>query len=134
MPRAGFETAIPMFERPKTILALDRAAIETGSKFLRSTKYYSGYEIKEDEKGGTCSKHQRDEKCIKYFGLMGEGGGVYRVLVGRPEDKRPLSRPRSRWEDNITLILRMIGINESNWIRLAQDRAFMNSIVNLRFP
>jgi hypothetical protein len=53
---------------------------------------------------------------------MGEGRGVYRVLVGRSEGKRPLGRPRRRWEDNIKLHLREIGIDGANWIRLAQDR------------
>jgi hypothetical protein len=51
---------------------------------------------------------------------MGEGRGVYRVLVGRPEGKRPLERPRRRWEDNINL--RERGIDGANWIQLAQDR------------
>jgi hypothetical protein len=51
-----------------------------------------------------------------------EGRGVYRVLVGRPEGKRPLGRPRRRWEDNIKMDLREIGIDGSNRIRLAQDR------------
>jgi hypothetical protein len=53
---------------------------------------------------------------------MGEGRGVYRVLVGRPEGKRPLGRPRRRWEDNIKLDLKGIGIDAANWIQLAQDR------------
>jgi hypothetical protein len=53
---------------------------------------------------------------------MVEGRGVYRVLVGRPEGKRPLGRPRRRWEDNIKMDLREIGIDGANWIRLAQDR------------
>jgi len=49
-------------------------------------------------------------------------GGVYRVLVGRPEGKRPLGRHRHRREDNIKTDLRQIGIDEANWMRLAQDR------------
>jgi hypothetical protein len=53
---------------------------------------------------------------------MGEGRGVYRVLVGRPEGKRQLGRPRIRWEDNIKLGLRERGIDGANWIQLAQDR------------
>jgi hypothetical protein len=53
---------------------------------------------------------------------LGEGRGVYRVLVGRPEGKRPLGRPRRRWEDNIKMDLREIDIGGANWIRLAQDR------------
>jgi hypothetical protein len=53
---------------------------------------------------------------------MGEGRGVYRVLVGRPEGKRPRGRPGHRWEDNIKMDLREIGIDGANWIQLAQDR------------
>jgi hypothetical protein len=69
---------------------------------------------------------------------MGEGRGIYRILVGRPEGKRPLGRPRRRWKDNIKLDLRKIGINGANWIQLAQDRvqlrAFVNTVINLRVP
>jgi hypothetical protein len=53
---------------------------------------------------------------------MAEGRGVYRVLIGRPKGKRPLGRPRCRWENNIKLDLREIGIDGMNWIQLAQDR------------
>jgi hypothetical protein len=53
---------------------------------------------------------------------MGEGRCVYRVLVGRPEGKRPLGKHRRRWEDNIKLELREIGIDGANWIQAAQDR------------
>jgi hypothetical protein len=69
---------------------------------------------------------------------MGEGRGVYRVLVGRIEAKRPMGRPRHRWEDNIKLDIREIGIDGSNWIQLAKDRvwwrAFVNSVMDLRVP
>jgi hypothetical protein len=67
---------------------------------------------------------------------MGEGRGVYKVLVGRPEGKRPLGRPRRMREDNIKIDLREIRIDEAEWIRLAQDRvrwwAFVNTAINLR--
>jgi hypothetical protein len=53
---------------------------------------------------------------------MGERRGVYRLLFGIPEGKRPLERPRRRWDDNIKMDLRGIGINGANWIRLAHDR------------
>jgi hypothetical protein len=53
---------------------------------------------------------------------MGEGRGVYRVLVGKPEGKRPLGRPGRRWEDNIKRDFRETGIDGANWIWLAQDR------------
>jgi hypothetical protein len=69
---------------------------------------------------------------------MGEGRGVYRVLVGRPEGKRTLGRPRHRWEDNVKMDLREIGIDGANWIQLVQDRvhwrAFVNTVTNLRIP
>jgi hypothetical protein len=69
---------------------------------------------------------------------MGEWRGVYRVLVGRPEFKRPLGRPRHRQEDNIKVDIREIGINGVNWIQLTQDRvqwwAFVNAVMNLRVP
>jgi hypothetical protein len=69
---------------------------------------------------------------------MGKWNGVYRILVGRPEGKRPLGRPRRRWEDNIKLDLREIGIDEANWIRLVQDRvqwrALVKTVMNLRVP
>jgi hypothetical protein len=69
---------------------------------------------------------------------MEEGRGVYRVLVGRPEGKRSLGRPRRRLEDNIKLDLREIGIDETKRIRLAQGRvrwrAFVSTVMNLRVP
>jgi hypothetical protein len=69
---------------------------------------------------------------------MGEGRGVYRVLGGSPEGKRPLGRPRRRWKDNINLDLREIGTDGADWIRLVQDRvqwrAFVNTVMNLRVP
>jgi hypothetical protein len=64
----------------------------------------------------------RRMRCAGHVALMGEGRGVYRVLVGRPERKRPLGRPRCRWEDNIKLDLREIGIDWANWVQMAQDR------------
>jgi hypothetical protein len=69
---------------------------------------------------------------------MGEGRGVYRVLVGRPKGKRPLGRPRCRWEDNIKMDLREIGIYVANWIWLAEDRVqwrtFVNIVMNFWVP
>jgi hypothetical protein len=53
---------------------------------------------------------------------MGERRGVYRFLVGSPEGKRPLGRPRIRWEDNIKMDLQEVGFEGMDWIELAQDR------------
>ena len=69
---------------------------------------------------------------------MGEGIGVYRVLVGKPEGKRPLGRPRCRWEDNIKMDLQKVGCGGMDWIKLAQDRdrwrALVNVVTNLQVP
>jgi hypothetical protein len=69
---------------------------------------------------------------------MGTRRGVYRVLVGRPEGKRPLGRPRHSWEDNTKMDLRELGIDGTNWIQLAQDRVqwrvFVRTVMNLRVP
>jgi len=68
---------------------------------------------------------------------MGEGRDVHRVLVGKHEGKRPLGRPRRRWEDNIKMDLREVGRGE-NWMELAQDRdrwlALVNTVMNFRVP
>jgi len=62
----------------------------------------------------------------------------YRVLVGKPEGKRPLGRPRRRWEDNNIMDLQAVGCGGMDWIELAQDRyrwrALLNAVMNLRFP
>ncbi|KAJ4448530.1 hypothetical protein ANN_10548 [Periplaneta americana] len=67
---------------------------------------------------------------------MGESRNAYRVLVGRPERKRPLGRPRRRWEDNIKMDLREVGYDDRDWINLAQDRdqwrAYVRAATNLR--
>jgi hypothetical protein len=77
-------------------------------------------------------------RWARHVARMGEGRGVYRVLVGMPEGKRPLGRPRRRWEDNIKMDLREIGIDGANWTQLAQDtvqwRACVNTEMKLRVP
>ena len=69
---------------------------------------------------------------------MGEGRGVHRVLVGKPEGKRPLGRPRRRWEDNIMLDLQEVGGSCGDWMELSQDRdrwrALVGTVMNLRVP
>jgi hypothetical protein len=68
----------------------------------------------------------------------GEKRNAYRILVGNPEGKRPLGRPRRRWVDNIKMDLREIGWDGIDWIDLAQDRdqwrVLVNAVMNLRVP
>jgi hypothetical protein len=79
----------------------------------------------EDEMGTACSTN-------------GEKRNAYRILVGMPEGKRPLGRPRRRWVDNIKMDLREIGWDGIDWIDLAQNRdqwrALVNAVMNLRVP
>jgi hypothetical protein len=69
---------------------------------------------------------------------MGEERGVHRVLVGKPEGKRPLRRPRRRWEDNIKMNVQEVGGGRENWMELAQDGdgwwALVSMVKNLRVP
>jgi hypothetical protein len=69
---------------------------------------------------------------------MGEGRGAYRLLVGRPEGRRSLERPRRRWEDSIKMDLQEVGWGDMDWIDMAQDRdrwrALVSAVMNLRVP
>jgi hypothetical protein len=69
---------------------------------------------------------------------MGESRSIYRVLVGKPERKSPLGRPRSRWEDNIKTDLQEVGYGNMDWIEPAQDmdrwQALGNAVMNLHVP
>jgi hypothetical protein len=69
---------------------------------------------------------------------MGEERGVHRVLVGKPEGKRPLGRPRRRWEDNIKIDVQEVGGVREDWMELVQDRdrwrALVSTVKNLRVP
>jgi hypothetical protein len=80
------------------------------------------------------SRIMRCEACSS----GGEGRGVYRVLAGKPEEKRLLGRPRRRWEDNINKDVQDVGCRIMDWIELAQDtdrwRALVSAVMNLRVP
>jgi len=82
--------------------------------------------IEKNEMGWTCGAYGGEER------------GVYRVLVGKPERKRPLGRPRRRWVDNIRMDLQEVGCGYMDWIGLAQDRdsrrAFVSAVMKLRVP
>jgi len=80
----------------------------------------------------------RRKRWAGHVALMGDWRGVYRVLVGKPEGKRPLGRPRRRWEDNIKMDLQGVECGSMDWIDLAQDRdrcwALVSAVMNLRVP
>jgi hypothetical protein len=77
-------------------------------------------------------------RWVGHVACIGEGRGVYRILVGKPEGKRPLGRPRHRWEDNIKVDIQEVGCGCVDWIGLAQDRdvwwALVSAVRNLQVP
>jgi len=80
----------------------------------------------------------RKMKWVGHVARIGARRGVYRVLVGKPEGKRPPGRPRRRWEDYIMMDLQEVGCGDMDWIELAQDRdrwrTLVNVVMNLRVP
>jgi hypothetical protein len=105
--------------------------------------------LKRDEVTGECRKLHSEEfhnlysfpdiirqlksrrmRWAKHVARMGEERKVYKVLVGKPEGKRQLGRPRHRWEDGIRMDLREIGLGGVDWIRLAQDRDRWRAVVS----
>ena len=99
---------------------------------------YWGVELAEEL---ICTAHQilfGRMRWVGHVARMGETRGVYRVLVGKPEGKRPLGRPRCRWEDNIKMDLQEVGCGGMEWIELAEDRdrwrALVNAVMNRRVP
>jgi hypothetical protein len=91
-----------------------------------SSRISATFPVAEDEMGGPCSTNGEEKK------------NAYRLLVGKPEGKRPLGRPRRRWVKNIRMDLVEVGWGDVDWIGLAQDRnrwrALVNSVLNLRAP
>jgi len=75
---------------------------------------------------------------VGHVAPKGDRRGVYRVLVEKPEGKRPLGRPRRRWEDNVKMDLQEVGFGGVDWIELAEDRdrwrALVTAVMNLRVP
>jgi len=80
----------------------------------------------------------RKMRWAGHVARMGEGRGVYRVLVGKPEGEIPMGRPRSRWEDNIKMDFQEVRGSREDWMELAQDRdrwrALVSTVMNFRVP
>jgi hypothetical protein len=80
----------------------------------------------------------RKMRWARHVARMGEGRGAYRILVGRPEGRRPLGRSRRRWEDNVKMDLQEVGWGGMDWIDMAQDRdrwrAVVNAVMNFCVP
>jgi hypothetical protein len=80
----------------------------------------------------------RKMRWAGHVACMGESGGVYKVLVGKAEGKRPLGRPRHRWEFKFKMDLQKVGCEGMDWISVAQEwnrwRAFVNTLMNIQVP
>jgi len=80
----------------------------------------------------------RRMRWARHVARMGERKGIYRVVVGKPEGKRPHGRPTLTWEDNIKMDLQEVGCGGMDWIKLAQDRdrwrALVNAVMKLQVP
>jgi hypothetical protein len=89
-------------------------------------QYCSGDKIKKNEMGRACGANGEEKRCIQGFG------------GGKPEGKKPLGRPRPRWEDNIKMVIQEVECGCMECIKLAQDRdrwrALVNAVMNLRVP
>ena len=86
-----------------------------------------------------CMIESRKMGWAGHVALVGDRRSIYRVLVGKPERKKPLKRPKLRWDDNnIKMDLHEVGCGGMDWIKLAQDRdrlqALVNMVMNLRVP
>ncbi|KAJ4444920.1 hypothetical protein ANN_06719 [Periplaneta americana] len=125
--RPEFECSGPQLEGPE---------FECSGPQLEGPEFeYSELSLK------VCGSRYCELERLRWAGhvaRMGESRNAYRVLVGRPAGKRPLGRPRRRWEDNIKMDLREVGYDGRDWINLAQDRdqwrAYVRAAMNLRVP
>jgi hypothetical protein len=108
MSPVGFEHTILGSERPQTH-ALDRTATEIGNDLYSSPNIIRVIK-------------SRKMRLAGHVARMGEGRGAYRILVGRPEVRRSLGRPRRRWKDNIKMDLQDVGWDGVAWIDVTQDR------------
>jgi hypothetical protein len=93
--------------------------------------------LQNEELHGLYSSHSiirvikaRMMRWARHVACMGEVRGAYNILVGKPEGRRPLGRPRHRWEDNILMYLWEIGFGDVDWIHLAQDGDRWQALVN----
>ena len=117
----------------------------TDQGLLKIASYSCYYEALNEELNDLYSSpnivgviKSRRMRWARHVARMGEERGAYRVLVGKPEGKRPLGRPRRRWMDNIRMDLQELGFGYVDWIGLAQDRdrwrTLVSAVMNLRVP
>jgi hypothetical protein len=118
----------------RRIFGPKRDEVTGGSRKLRSEELHDLY----SSQSIIRIMKPRRMRWTGHVARMGEKGNAYRLLVGKPEGKRPLGRPRRRWVDNIKMYLLEIGWGGVDWICLAQDRdewrALVNAVINLRVP
>ena len=119
-------------------IALLQSSSELVQSFHPLTQYYLFISVRSSIPNIVRVIKSRRMRWAGHVALMGEERGTYRVLVGKPEGKRPLGRPRRRWVDNIRMDLQEVGCGYVDWIGLAQDRnrwwTLVSAVMNLRVP
>ncbi|KAJ4450934.1 hypothetical protein ANN_02369 [Periplaneta americana] len=147
LPRPGFEPGPPGFaarrvDRYSTGMDPDTFvwSCVTLTQYITDVKEPALRALKNPHNTSCCIRNIKS-RLLRWAGQVArivESRNAYRVLVGRPEGKRPLGRPRRRWEDNIKMDLREVGYDDREWINLAQDRdrwlAYVRAAMNLRVP
>jgi hypothetical protein len=123
-----------VYKVPRRIFGPKRVAVTGGWRKLHDEELHNLY-------SSTSIIRIIKSRRMRWAGhvaRMGEKRNVHRLLVGKPEGKRPLGRPRPKWIDNIKMNLLEIGLSVVDWIGLAQDRyrwrALVNAVTNLRVP
>ena len=91
------------------VIKIETVIVKVSTLILKINKY-------------VCRRYSRRMRWEGHVARMGQKRGVYRVLVGKPEGRRPLGRPRRRWENDIKMDLQDVGCGDMDWIELAQDR------------
>ncbi|KAJ4440065.1 hypothetical protein ANN_08196 [Periplaneta americana] len=120
----------------RTVTILNNVSIAFDTETGRCSETKSHLGMPQESSYALCLTRYERLRWAGHVARMGESRNAYRVLVGRPEGKRPLGRPRRRWEDNIKMDLREVGYDGRDWINLAQDRdqwrAYVRATMNLR--
>jgi len=105
---------------------------------LKNDKTFKFLPAYKDLKKKLITSYVQHERWAGHVARMGEERGVYRVLAGKPEGRRPLGRPRRRWVNNIRMDLQVVGCGYMDWIGMAQDRdrwrTLVSVVMNLRVP
>ena len=122
------------FTNSQSQIHIDVCCLSTGNNSATTERIFTIFEFLSVFRKSVKKFRVVKSRRMRWAGLvarMGENRGVHRVLVGKPEEKRPLWRPRCRWEDNIKMDLQEVGRGRGDWMELAQDRDRWRALVGM---